>query len=238
MPASRPSIPDRKRLDSDVRAFMRQPSTPWITFDRDSRVHQAEALGHHAPLFPNEPHTPPAEPSNVVVATDLVPPAAPTGAPVAFDDDAIPVRKLGRRALWAAAIFAGVLGVGAGSAAAVSVATHHPAAAQASVTAAPVTTEAPPPDLTPPPPEAPKAAPAPAPTTPKFPPNDPRAKLGRLVIRGSASYEWVFMDGKRMLGRGPRSFDVMCGDHTIAINRREAATHVDVPCMGEYAVGQ
>src|SRR4051812_24898194 len=37
-----PSYPDRGRLDNDVRALMRQPSTPWITFDRDSRVAAGE----------------------------------------------------------------------------------------------------------------------------------------------------------------------------------------------------
>jgi|GEM_PF-1678147 len=33
-----PSYPDRARIDSDVRAFLRPVSTPWIVFDRDSRV--------------------------------------------------------------------------------------------------------------------------------------------------------------------------------------------------------
>jgi hypothetical protein len=39
-----PSHPDRKRIDSDVRAFLREPSTPWIVFDKDSRVDHAELL--------------------------------------------------------------------------------------------------------------------------------------------------------------------------------------------------
>jgi hypothetical protein len=33
-----PSYPDRARIDSDVRAFLRPVSSPWIVFDRDSRV--------------------------------------------------------------------------------------------------------------------------------------------------------------------------------------------------------
>lgn len=33
-----PSYPDRARIDSDVRAFLRPVSTPWIVFDRDSRI--------------------------------------------------------------------------------------------------------------------------------------------------------------------------------------------------------
>src|SRR5262245_53149545 len=37
-PRRDPSFVDRRRLDSDVRAFLRQPSTPWVVFDRDSRV--------------------------------------------------------------------------------------------------------------------------------------------------------------------------------------------------------
>ena len=32
-----PSYPDRARIDSDVRAFLRPTSSPWIVFDRDSR---------------------------------------------------------------------------------------------------------------------------------------------------------------------------------------------------------
>lgn len=33
-----PSYPDRARIDSDVRAFLRPASSPWMVFDRDSRV--------------------------------------------------------------------------------------------------------------------------------------------------------------------------------------------------------
>jgi hypothetical protein len=33
-----PSSPDRSRIDSDVRGLLRPVSTPWIVFDRDSRV--------------------------------------------------------------------------------------------------------------------------------------------------------------------------------------------------------
>lgn len=33
-----PSYPDRARIDSDVRAFLRPASSPWIVFDRDSRI--------------------------------------------------------------------------------------------------------------------------------------------------------------------------------------------------------
>src|SRR5689334_11714124 len=39
-----PSYPDRARIDSDVRAFLRPVSSPWIVFDRDSKVD----FGRHA----------------------------------------------------------------------------------------------------------------------------------------------------------------------------------------------
>ena len=39
------SIPDRRRIDSDVRAFLREPSTPWIVFDREGRPPSQLAVG-------------------------------------------------------------------------------------------------------------------------------------------------------------------------------------------------
>lgn len=36
--SSDPSFLDRRRLDSDVRYFLRSPSMPWIVYDRDSRA--------------------------------------------------------------------------------------------------------------------------------------------------------------------------------------------------------
>jgi hypothetical protein len=46
------------------------------------------------------------------------------------------------------------------------------------------------------------------------------------------------MDGKRMLGRGARSFTVMCGPHTIAVGNRADAHEVLVPCNAELVVGK
>jgi len=39
------SIPDRRRIDSDVRAFLREPSTPWIVFDQEGRPPSQLAVG-------------------------------------------------------------------------------------------------------------------------------------------------------------------------------------------------
>lgn len=59
--------PDRARIDSDVRAFMRPVSTPWITFDRDSRVEGELAFATKAAMragvaFMSSPDLPPQAP--------------------------------------------------------------------------------------------------------------------------------------------------------------------------------
>jgi hypothetical protein len=231
MPASRPSIPDRKRLDSDVRAFMRQPSTPWITFDRDSRVAQGEApapLVYQAAMFPStQAAQPVVEPSNLVVASDLVSPFE--------EEQPYPEPRGGRRWIWGVAASVAVLAM-AFVIAELGPSSSASSSKRAAAARAPVPTEAPPPDLAPPPPpQATTAEPTP-PTPPRYPPNDPRAKLGRLSIRGNASMDTFFFDGKRMVGHGTRAFDVMCGAHTIAIGRRDAARSIDVPCQGELVV--
>ncbi len=67
----------------------------------------------------------------------------------------------------------------------------------------------------------------------------PAAKRwGRLSVAGDARGKEVFMDGKRMLGRGARSFTVMCGTHSIAIGNRADAHDVEVPCNAELVVGK
>ncbi len=225
MPASRPSIPDRKRFDSDVRALMRQPSTPWITFDRDSRLPQGEApeaLVAPAAMFPETTLQPVSEPSSLVVASEIEEPPA------------LPMQQVGVGRHRVIAFAAAAVAMLAGAAALLSVridAKHVRAEDRAA--AAPVVTDVPPPDLALAPPPEPEPA---KPAAPKIAPDDPRAKLGRLSIRGLASGQWVFFDGKRLLGKGARSFDVMCGAHTIGIGKREGAQSVDVPCMGELVV--
>src|SRR5262249_48202750 len=103
-----PSYPDRRRLDSDVRAFMRQPSTPCITFDRDSKVAAGEMAvprvvlsafrsSTHDGLFAEVDAAPPVidaipeptpstrpEPSSLIVTHDIQEPSL--HAPIADDD--------------------------------------------------------------------------------------------------------------------------------------------------------
>jgi hypothetical protein len=82
MPAVKrdPSYPDRQRIDSDVRAFMRPVSSPWIVFDRDSRVDDfAKAALRSGAVFISSPEMPPqasAAPAPVVVPVVPTPTAA------------------------------------------------------------------------------------------------------------------------------------------------------------------
>ena len=57
-------------------------------------------------------------------------------------------------------------------------------------------------------------------------------KYGRLTVAGDARGRDMFFDGKRMLGRGARSFTVMCGTHTVAVGTRTDTRAVDIPCTG------
>lgn len=83
------SIPDRQRIDSDVRAFLREPSTPWIVFDQDGRPPSQLAVGEvltvprrsllsvsDASFFPataivDAASSSRVEPSSLAVASDL-----------------------------------------------------------------------------------------------------------------------------------------------------------------------
>lgn len=107
-------------------------------------------------------------------------------------------------------------------------------------------------DLAPQPAVAPPAVVAASPASPVLAPvaltvvpprTDPAAKggggkYGRLTITGDARSRDVFMDGKRMLGRGQRTFSVMCGMHTIAVSLRSDAHEVEIPCNAELVVGK
>ncbi|HEY8074841.1 MAG TPA: hypothetical protein VIF62_12045 [Labilithrix sp.] len=168
-------------------------------------------------MFPVSAPQPVSEPSSLVVASEIE--VAPE----------LPIEHVGRRRIW---FVAGGIAMVAAAAALLFVRGDGKAArVEKRAAAAPLVTDAPPPDLSPPP------APSPEPVKPApVRADDPRAKLGRLSIRGVASAQWVFFDGKRLLGKGARSFDVMCGTHTIAIGKRDGGQTVDVPCMGEYTV--
>lgn len=247
-----PSYPDRARLDSDVRAFLRPASSPWLVFDRDRRIDDfaksalrvGAVFASHptmhdrvasAAMFPKEtvPATPVAEPSTVVVASDIAPPTATARPRSTYTIPDGLVRKDHRRIGVAAAIGV-VLGVTA-------LVSFRPAKHDAPVaaTAAPaplpvVTVDAP---VVPAPVAPAEAAPAVEVSKPAAD-ADPRTKrLGKLTIKADPKTKNVWFDGKRMLGTGQRTFLVACGMHTIAINDKKDARDVEVPCSGEYAIG-
>ena len=261
------SIPDRRRIDSDVRAFLREPSTPWIVFDQEGRPPSQLAVGEMLPMraailsdagfFPSIAAIDAAaaaqsqsriEPSSLAVASDLVDDAP---APVQPDESfAIPTHRLSRRVIGAAAaVLAMVSTLGIGTWAVRSFSTNELAAkaptnalsaqgarAQGGASAA----DAPPASFD----VSAAAAALTATATPVAPavpvpaPADESAakaaakKYGRLTVAGDARSRDVFMDGKRMLGRGARSFTIMCGTHTIAVGTRTDTREVEIPCTG------
>jgi hypothetical protein len=251
-----PSFVDRRRLDSDVRAFLRQPSTPWVVFDRDSRLPPAElapgaVLTSAAPSVltgfsnggffpPSQPFAPPQDGSTAAMVSEVAGaghedrPALPSVA----------ARDLRSRVL-AMALGTGIGLLVFGGGAAVMLATHGapaPPARASAATTAESALDVPPPDLDPKPANE-SAAPASAPTSPA-----PRAavasvdtskgKFGRLSITAGARTKQVYLDGKRLLGTGVRSFTVLCGPHTIAVGTKADAKELDVPCGGELVVSQ
>jgi hypothetical protein len=226
-----PSYPDRRRLDSDVRAFLRQPSTPWIVFDRDSRISQfpARALAptvvapaESAPATTISSETPPC-----VRAIDPPGPEVPDLA-----DSARPpadVATVKPRKAWGALVVGMVV---LGLALVVVAKPQGRAAPRAASAGSPaVVSDTPPPTLAIP--DAPKAVRAAVAS------DAPRVRrLGRLAIRGEARFKRVYMDGKLLLGGGVRSFDVLCGPHLISINSRTDGEERDVPCGGELVVSK
>jgi hypothetical protein len=252
------SIPDRRRIDSDVRAFLREPSTPWIVFDREGRPPSQLAVGEvlevprrsllsfaDPSMFPSTAIIDAAagsraEPSSLAVAADLeAEDAASSGQDPVGDEAHLPGSRLGRRAvgaLVAAAALVVTVAVGAGvvRASALDDAPRNVATTQLAARSfgAALPADLPPPELdvavptttadraaTPDGPEAAAAS-----DTPK--------KLARLSLTGAARSQSVFFDGKRMLGRGARSFTVVCGPHTIAVGRRSEVRDVEIPCTG------
>lgn len=219
-----PSYPDRARIDSDVRYLLRPPSTPWITFDKRSSIIDAPGL------FPDTPvgtvvESPPVEPSNVVVATDIRPPE-PSLFDTTHDEPHLPpvahpnriMIAVGATMGLAAMMIVGVLVFGGSKKEAIPT----PAVQAASAPA-----EIPPPIVAP--------TPAPPPTA-----TEPKVKDGwaKLTIKGAAKGHRVYFDGKMLLGQGQRSFTIRCGEHTIAVGNKSDAKDVDVPCNGEYVVAK
>ena len=256
------SIPDRRRIDSDVRAFLREPSTPWIVFDQEGRPPSQLAVGEMLParsailsehgFFPATAAADAlaaaykqAEPSSLAVAADLTDDAAPDP-----DAPAIPMRRLSRRGLGAAAGLVAMVATIAIGAVALRAMSHDDDATAAAGTTngvhattaltarsfgAAAPTEALPPSI-----DVSAAAaklttnrttPA-APSPDETPAKAQARKYGRLSVAGDARSLDVYMDGKRMLGRGARSFTVMCGPHTIAVGARTDVRDVEIPCTG------
>jgi hypothetical protein len=249
------SIPDRRRIDSDVRAFLREPSTPWIVFDQEGRPPSQLAVGEVLPVafssvIPEHGFFPstaiidsiPAgagagtiEPSSLSLAADVLNDPMDAG----LGSNAIPGARLSRRVLGAAAAAVALvstiaLGVFAVHSASQSVVSAPPGAAAQTLSAqsSPMPAELAPPELAPPAPAASASAvanaAAPATGTP------PAAKWARLSVAGDARSRDVFMDGKRMLGKGTRSYTVSCGPHTIAVGTKTDTRDVDLPCTGTY----
>jgi hypothetical protein len=59
-------------------------------------------------------------------------------------------------------------------------------------------------------------------------------KWARLSTTNESQSRGVFLDGKRLLGKGARSFTISCGAHTIAVGSRTDVREVDLPCTGVY----
>lgn len=253
------STPDRRRIDSDVRAFLREPSTPWIVFDQDVRPPSQLAVSEIMPwrsalssvmpehgFFPAtaivdahaqaQANATALEPSSLALASDLA-----DEVPVPeLGSSPIPMRGLSRRVLGAAVGGLAMVAVVAVGLVALSATPASPAdeRAPAAANAPPAGGELLPPDL-----DVKSAAPA-APVTPAVaatvaPESRPLAqRFGRLSIVGDARGRDVFLDGKRMLGKGTRSFTVLCGTHSIAIGTRADAHEMDVPCNAELTLGK
>ena len=270
------SNPDRRRIDSDVRAFLREPSTPWIIFDQEGRPPSQLAVGDLLPMarvsmlsehgfFPATAAIDAAaasharfdarpEPSSLAVASDLTGDAdlGSAGGDEHAADVSIPMRGLSRRLLGVAAACVAVVSTLAIGGYVVRSTSHHVGSAQAqSSLGAPPSLGAPSPADIPPPDFDVSAAaakltavsaPAPAANAPAAPSREREReeaplkasakRYARLTVAGDARGRDVFFDGKRMLGRGARSFTVMCGTHTIAVGTRTDSREVDIPCTG------
>lgn len=256
--------PDRRRIDSDVRCFLRQPSTPWMTFqDGEVFTSPASFILTSRAVFPADvpgaPEVPKQEPSSLAVAADLgigMPSHPIAGDPFASDDAELilPVKRSSRMVVGAAAAIAivglvAVIGFGMKSTDETSRTRRAPHTAYASQ---PGGADITPPNLDIPDPNAKPAvasAPAAAPETTSTPaPPEPKSRAtrastgteqyGRLSIAGKARASFVFLDGKRLLGRGARSFTVVCGPHQIAVGEKSNVKDVDVPCNAEMVISE
>lgn len=242
-----PSVPDHvsRTVRRNVKELMRQPSTPWIVFDRRSKLELGLAdtdFASPAPMFPAGVAAPPHEPSSVVVATDVGVDASSTTEALALDAADLDVSALpvSRGAGWkvAAALALGLAALGVAKAA-ITAPTADAAAASAAVANA---SRAPEParlDLASiPTAEATSSEPAAPPATAKPEPASKESRYGRLSIRGAARHHRVYIDGKLLLGAGKRSFNMVCGAHTIAVGSKGTPRDVEIPCNGELVISK
>lgn len=115
------------------------------------------------------------------------------------------------------------------------VASATPALSASPSPSAVITNEAPAPSAAPSVAAAPSSAPTPEPAS-SIDPKTGQKRASYLTISRAASKHYIFLDGKLMLGTGPRTFPVKCGDHTLAIDDRTATRTITVTCGGEYVV--
>ncbi len=261
-----PSL-DRRRIDSDVRELLRQPSTPWITFNRASRasnlavgdllprrasIVDAGALGA-APA--RDAAVPAVEPSGLSVSHDVAaePPSVVTTTPVVTDASMPAAERKKRTTGWSplniAVVCAGLtLSAGlvlsttmyqspSARAAAESKAAEEKTKKAAASRSALSDVDVALPDLaaglgsT----SLGRGTSEPAKDAVKEPVKD-GPKFGRLTIRGAARSKNVYLDGKRLLGTGTRSFTVLCGTHAVSTLGRNDGKDVEIPCNGELVV--
>jgi hypothetical protein len=241
-----PSVPDHvsRSVRRNVKEMMRQPSTPWIVFDRRSKLELGLAdteLGAPAPMFPAGQAAPAHEPSSVVVAADVGVDASSTTEALALDADALdaalPVsRGNGWKVAAALALGLAALGVAKAAITTPTADASVPVASVANASRAPEPARL---DLASiPPADLASSEPAAPPATAKPEAAAKESRYGRLSIRGAARHHRVYIDGKLLLGAGKRSFNMVCGAHTIAVGSKGTPRDVEIPCNGELVVSK
>jgi hypothetical protein len=204
------------------------------------------------------------EPSNPVVATDLKPEVAPADVPRPYAESrfTLPPGLIANhgRARWIAGASIGAVlliaasvaafgGHARGKRGATSRAVTPPAPTTVEVAPPAVAAAAPPAIARVPEPTAPlddanaaPAAPAAAAAVDRTPIDktidSKKQRLGKFTIKAEPKIKNVWFDGKRMLGTGQRSFLVLCGMHTVAVNDKADNRDIEIPCNGEYTVSK
>jgi hypothetical protein len=226
---------------SDVRYLLRQPSTPWIVFDQS-----AKDTERSIPLELSTSTSTLTSTSTRSSTSTQATLGSPT-PPSAFSVEQAPEMILERapRSPWTARFLAGLgvtlLAIGltmfatrggprpAGNAAVIP---EPPPPVQLQVTQLQTTQQAPMPS------EPTTQLAAPISAAVHVDAAGPTNAPSWLAIRGAAAGERVYLDGKLLLGTGPRAFAVKCGTHSVAVGAKKKAHDVDVPCGAELIVGE